>query len=91
MIARAGVTIAVLAAAASPAASQDYTHPKEMDLPAPGFERPDPDRLRLALDNGLVAYVVEDRRAPLVTLTAFVAAGSGHGEVEHEHRAADRA
>ena len=32
------------------------------------------------LDNDLVAYVAEDDRAPLVTLTAFVAVGSGHGE-----------
>ena len=80
MMARAGVLIATLSLVASPAAGQDYTHPKAMGLPAPGFERPEPDRLRLALDNGLVVYVAEDDRAPLVTLTAFVAAGSGHGE-----------
>ena len=80
MIGRTSMLVLALAVAAAPAAGQDYTHPKEMGLPTPGFERPDPDRLRLALDNDLVAYVAEDHRAPLVTLVAFVAAGSGHGE-----------
>jgi predicted Zn-dependent peptidase len=79
MIVRSGVLALALILPASPAAGQDYTHPKAMGLPTPGFERPDPDRLRLALDNDLVAYVAEDHRAPLVTLVAFVAAGSGHG------------
>jgi zinc protease len=80
MIARAGVLIAGVLLTASPAAGQDYTHPREMGLPESGFERPDPDGMRLSLDNGLVVYVAEDRRAPLVTLSAFVAAGSGHGQ-----------
>jgi predicted Zn-dependent peptidase len=56
--------------------AQDYTHPRQMNLPAPGFTRPDPHRYQVQLPNGLVAYVVEDRRVPLVTITAFVRAGT---------------
>ena len=72
-------TAAVLTLPATPAGAQDYTHPRDMGLPAPSFERPDPEGLRLELNNDLSAYVAEDHRAPLVTLTAFVAAGSAHG------------
>ncbi len=71
--------LAVTAALAVPAAAQDYTHPRQMDLPQPRFERPDPSALQLTLDNGLTAYVAEDHRAPLVTFTAFVAGGTGDG------------
>jgi zinc protease len=60
--------------------AQVTTHPREMDLPTPGFERPDPAVLRLELDDGLVAYVARDDRAPLVTFTAFIAGGSAHGD-----------
>ena len=78
-----GVTcglVAIIAVTfAAPLAGQDYTHPKQMDLPAPDFERPDPDNMRVEMANGLAAYVAVDDRAPLVTLTAFVAAGSAHG------------
>ncbi len=73
------VAAAALALQATSAVAQDYTHPKDMDLPAPSFERPDPEGLRLELGNDLSAYVAEDHRAPLVTLRAFVAAGSAHG------------
>lgn len=76
-----GAALALLLLVGFPATlgAQDYTHPREMDLPEPGFERPDPAALRLSLDNGLTAYVAEDHRAPLVTLTAFVAGGSADG------------
>ena len=85
MSARGGtLRLAALLAAASVApgavGAQDYTHPRDMDLPAPAFERPDPASLRVTLDNGLTAYVAEDHRAPLVTLTAFVAAGTADGD-----------
>lgn len=66
--------------AVAPASAQDLTHPRAMQLPEPAFQRPDPDRLRLQLDNGLVAYVAEDRRVPLVSITAYIGVGSGHGE-----------
>ncbi len=74
------IAAATLVLHTTPAVAQDTTHPQDMDLPAPSFERPDPEGLRLELDNGLRAYVAEDHRAPLMTLTAFVAAGSAHGE-----------
>ena len=61
---------------ATPASAQDYRHPKEMGLPAPDFERPNPDAMRIELPNGLAAYVALDERAPLATLTAFVGAGN---------------
>jgi len=74
------VLLAAVATMPRAAEAQEYTHPREMDLPTPAFERPDPTSLRLRLDNGLVAYVAEDHRAPLVTLTAFVAAGTADGD-----------
>ena len=64
---------------AAPLSAQDYTHPTEMGLPDAGFQRPDPDAMRLTLDNGLVAYVAEDHRVPMVTLTAFVSGGTADG------------
>jgi len=56
--------------------AQDYTHPRDMGLPKSGFERPNPNDYRLTLENGLVAYVVEDHRVPLATITAFIGAGT---------------
>ena len=32
---------AVLPLRATPVGAQDYTHPRDMDLPAPSFQRPD--------------------------------------------------
>lgn len=69
---------AVLAAA--PAHAQDFTHPKAMQLPAPAFQRPAAADLQLTLDNGLVAYVAEDRRAPLFAINAYIGVGTGHGD-----------
>ena len=62
-----------------PALAQDTTHPREMNLPATGFVRPDPERVRVVLENGLVAYVVEDHTVPLVTFSAFASVGTAHG------------
>ncbi len=70
---------AALVLHATTAFAQDTTHPRDMNLPVPAFERPDPEGLRLDLGNGLRAYVAEDHRAPLMTLTAFIGAGSAHG------------
>ena len=67
------------ATSASALAAQVTPHPRDMGLPDPAFQRPDPAGLRLALDNGLVAYVARDARAPLVTFTAYLGVGSGHG------------
>ncbi len=61
---------------------QSFPAPPEMDLPATPFARPDPDPLRRELANSLVVYFVEDRRFPLVTVSAFVAAGTADGVKE---------
>jgi len=62
--------------------SQDLTHPRNMDIPASKFERPDPGQYQLRLDNGLVGYVAEADQVPLVTLSAFVRAGKVDGARE---------
>lgn len=61
------------------AVAQDTRHPQAMGLPTVQFERPSPESLQLTLDNGLVAYIAEDHRAPLVTLKAYIGVGTGHG------------
>jgi hypothetical protein len=49
---------------ATPALSQDLTHPLEMGLPDISYTRPDPAEYQLALENGLIAYVAEaDQKA----------------------------
>ena len=65
--------------ASTAAMAQDTTHPQAMGLSEAQFERPNPETLQLTLDNGLVAYVAEDHRAPLVTLKAYIGVGVGHG------------
>ena len=60
---------------ATPAFSQDLTHPLEMDLPESSYTRPDPVEYQLVLENGLVAFVAEADQVPLVTLSAFIRAG----------------
>ena len=60
---------------APPVLSQELTHPTELGLPESRYERPDPARYAHELDNGLVAYVAEASRVPLVTMSAFVRAG----------------
>jgi len=72
--------LASVFAIAAPTVAQDYTHPKEMDLPPVRFVRPDPYNMRVEMVNGLYAYIAVDDRAPLVSFTAFVGAGSGHGQ-----------
>ena len=65
---------------ATPTFSQDLTHPLEMGLPDSSYKRPDPAEYRLALENGLVAYVAEADQVPLVTISAFVRAGKVNDE-----------
>jgi predicted Zn-dependent peptidase len=60
---------------ATPALSQDLTHPLDMGLPDSSYTRPDPVEYQLALDNGLIAYVAEADQVPLVTMSAFIRAG----------------
>ncbi len=73
------VATALLLLSPPPTVAQDTTHPRDMNLPATGFARPDPERFRVELDNGLVAYVAEDHTVPLVTFSAFASVGTAHG------------
>ena len=73
------VATALLLLSPPPSLAQDTTHPRDMNLPATGFARPDPERFRVELDNGLVVYVVEDHTVPLVTFSAFASVGTAHG------------
>ncbi len=67
---------ALSAFTAPTAVAQDYTHPRRMNLAAPGFRVPDPRALQQRLPNGIVAYIAEDHTVPLVTLIALVRAGT---------------
>lgn len=57
-------------------AAQELTHPTRLGLPESEFERPDPADYELALDNGLVAFIAEAGQVPLVTMSAFIRAGT---------------
>jgi len=67
--------IMLLAAPVPEARAQDLTHPRDMDLPPSGFERPDPTNYELSLENGLTAYIARAGEVPLVHLSLFVGAG----------------
>jgi predicted Zn-dependent peptidase len=73
--------VAVVGATSLPGAvaAQVTPHPREMGLPDVRSPRPDPAEHRVALANGLTAYVAEDRTVPLLTVTAFVNAGYADG------------
>jgi zinc protease len=60
------------------ALAQQFTHPRDMRMPAPSFTPPDPSAHRQQIGETLV-WIVEDRRVPLVTVTAFVRAGYADG------------
>ena len=77
--AAATVAAALLLLSPPPSLAQDTTHPRDMNLPATGFARPDPERFRVELDNGLVVYIAEDHTVPLVTFSAFASVGTAHG------------
>jgi len=56
--------------------AQSLEHPLNMKLPASDFSRPDPSDYQFVLDNGLVAYIASADQVPLVTLSAFIRAGT---------------
>lgn len=60
-------------------AAQDLRHPRDLDVPASTFKRPDPIATQIKLPNNLVAYVVEDHNVPLVTISAFIRLGTLDG------------
>jgi zinc protease len=59
--------------------AQQFEHPTKLDMPAPRDPRPEPDSLRLALENDIVAYIVADTTVPLVTVSAFLPVGRASG------------
>ncbi|SVE49575.1 uncharacterized protein METZ01_LOCUS502429, partial [marine metagenome] len=75
----------------TPIEAQDYTHPRRMELPDTGFERPDPKQHQVKLMNHLVAYIVEEQEAPLVTVTAFIRGGTASNETDGSVEALARA
>ncbi|MEZ4943914.1 MAG: pitrilysin family protein [Cyclobacteriaceae bacterium] len=54
----------------------DYQHPTEMGLEASNFKMPNPDDYKVTLDNGLTAFLVTGKEVPLVTVTAYIVAGT---------------
>ncbi|MEP2669370.1 MAG: pitrilysin family protein [Cyclobacteriaceae bacterium] len=54
----------------------DYQHPTEMGLEPSTFKMPNPDDYKLTLDNGLTAFLVTGKEVPLVTVTAYIQAGT---------------
>lgn len=81
LAAKLGLALALSPALAlDQASAQDLPHPTDMALPAVEFERPDPDRFRVRVGNGLEAYVVPESTVPLVRFTALIGAGTAHDE-----------
>jgi len=76
-----GAALLPLTALAGVACAEEepLPHPREMELPSVEPDRPDPSEVALELDNGLVAYVIEDRTVPLLTVSAVVGAGTADG------------
>jgi zinc protease len=79
-------------AAAEPAlvTAQQYAHPRDIRMAAPSFVRPEPAAYRQQIGDA-VAYIVEDRRVPLVTVSAFVRAGYVDGATPDIARGVERA
>lgn len=63
-------------------AGQELVHPREMNLQRPAFQLPDTAQFMFNLQNGLRGFVVGDRRTELITLTAFVRAGTADDRVQ---------
>lgn len=59
--------------------AQDLRHPRDLEVPASTFKRPDPLAVQIKLPNNLVAYVVEDHNVPLVTISAVIRLGTLDG------------
>lgn len=70
-----GLTSLALIGATTLASAQDYTHPRDLNMPASSFERPNPADIQQKLGNGLVTYVIKDERVPLATISAFIKMG----------------
>ncbi len=51
-------------------------HPRDLVYPQLSYTPPDPEQYRHELDSGAVAFLVEDRQLPLITVSATLPAGS---------------
>lgn len=89
---RAALPLLLIALGALPvrALAQQYAHPRDMRMPVPSFTPPDPAAHRQQIGDA-VAYIVEDRRVPLVTVTAFVRVGYADGATPDAARGVERA
>lgn len=86
------VLLAVGATLAAPAQgkAQVDVHPRDMRFAAPAFRRPDPSSFSHRIGD-VVAYIAEDHRVPLVTVSAFVRVGYGDAQDPAVARAVERA
>jgi predicted Zn-dependent peptidase len=69
------VVIAFTALAVSSLAAEIPERPEKLQFPAISYEPPDPAAYRVELKAGPVAYVIEDRELPLVTVSVLVRTG----------------
>ena len=69
------VVIAFTTLAVSSFAAEIPERPEKLKFPALTYEPPDPAAYRVELKAGPVAYVIEDRELPLVTISVLVRTG----------------
>ncbi len=72
---RFAATLALLAVSLAVTAAEIPERPEKLRFPELTYEPPDPAAYRVELKAGPVAYVVEDRELPLVTISVTVRTG----------------
>ncbi len=70
--------------------AQPTVHPRDMVFDTPAFTRPDPQTIAQQI-GAVRAYIVQDRRVPLVTVSAFVRVGYGDSPTPGVAQAVERA
>ncbi len=75
-------SLLVLMIAAAGVSAQELDHPRDMNLQQQTFRMPDTASARIFLENGLNAFIIEDRRAPVVSFTMYVRGGTGDDRVQ---------
>ena len=71
-----------LTMASAGVSAQEVGNPRDMNLQQQTFRMPDTASARVYLENGLNAFIIEDRRAPVVSFTMFVRGGTSDDRVE---------
>ena len=69
------LALALMVTAAASAAGTIPDRPEELQFPALSFDVPDASSMRVELDNGIPAYIIEDSQFPLVNLRLFFRGG----------------